>query len=681
MASVALAACGASSSNSDGGRPDSMAAPPEAAKPELGEWGIEVENVLESVDPGDDFFNYVNGSWIERTEIPDEFSSYSSFTILAERSEEQVRQIIKDAAASAPKTGTIEQKIGDFFASFVDVDAINKLGLKPIAEDLEFFASLQTHEDVARAMALPELGASSFIGAYVEIDAKRTQQYSLYITQAGLGMPNRDYYLDDKLADKRPKYKDYIETLLTLAEVPEPAQKAAAILDLETRMAEAHWEPAKRRNRDLTYNLKSVDELELYAPGAPWRVIFEAADLGDLEELIVREDDAIQKLAALFSETPVETWRAYLAFHHISSFASTLPSAFDQARFEFYSKELRGTIAQRERWKRGVGAVNGTLGEAVGQVYVARHFPPESKTQMVELVENVKRALSVRLDAIDWMSEATKVEAREKLGKFTTKIGYPNEWQDYSSLTVVRGDAYGNAKRATAFGWSEQVKKLGGPIDRNEWFINPQTVNAYYSPTRNEIVFPAAILQAPFFDPYADPAVNYGGIGGVIGHEIGHGFDDQGRKSDGDGMLRDWWTEEDKENYEVLAAGLGAQYETYEPFEGFSINPTLTMGENIGDLGGLNLAYEAYKLSLNGEEAPTIDGITGDQRFFLAWGQVWKRVAREEAIKAQVATGPHSPAKYRVNGIVRNMDAWYDAFEIESDDALYLPPEQRVRIW
>jgi len=684
---LALAACGGEDGrqtgdpNAEGRTPGALAGAGETPAPELGDWGIEIANIDETVDPGDDFYRYVNGKWLDTFEIPEEFSSYGSFTVLFERSEARVREIIEDAAAGETAPGSVEQKIGDFFASFTDVDAIDAAGLDPAADDLARIDALRTHEDVARAMASPGLNAGSFFGGWVDIDSKQTDRYIMYLTQAGLGMPNRNYYVDEQFADKRPKYRAYIEQMLRLSGVDDAAARAQAIYDLEERMALAHWEPAKRRNRDLTYNLKTAEEIAAFAPGAPWGAMFEAAGVGGQEEFVLREDDAIQALAAIFAETPVETWRDYMRFHFLMENASVLPAAYDEATFAFFGTELRGTPKQRERWKRGVSAVNAALGEAVGEVYVARHFPPASKTQMEALVANLKAALDARLDTLPWMSEATKEQAHAKLSKFTTKIGYPDEWQDYDSLEVTRGDAYGNARRAREFSWRDEIAKLGGPIDRTEWFMTPQRVNAYYSPNRNEIVFPAAILQAPFFDPGADPAVNYGAIGAVIGHEIGHGFDDQGRKSDGDGVLRDWWTEEDAANFQKLADRLGAQYATYEPIEGFPLNPELSMGENIGDLGGLAMAYHAYKLSLNGKAAPVLDGFTGDQRFFMAWAQVWKRQVREEALKRQIATGPHSPARYRANGVVRNMDAWYEAFGVGEDDALYLPQEDRVQIW
>jgi len=685
LASAAALALTACSQQSSDGAQDNAGSQPEAqaqnAAPELGDFGVETQYIDANIDPGDNFYRHVNAGWLDTFKIPDEFSSYGSFTVLFERSEERVRKIIEEAASGQNAPGSVEQKIGDFFASYTDVDAINAAGLDPISDDLAAIDGLASYEDVARLMARPDLSIDSFVGAFVDIDSKQTSRYIVYLTQAGLGMPNRNYYLDEKFADKREKYKAYIEEILSLAQTPDAAAKADAVYALEERMAGAHWEPAKRRNRDLTYNLKTEEELAAFAPGVPWAIMLEAAGFGAQNEFVVREDDALQNLAVIFAETPIDTWKAYLRFHHLSDNANILPEAFDDANFAFFGTELRGTPKKRERWKRGVAAVNGALGEAVGKVYVERYFPADSKQQMETLVANLRRSLDERLSSLPWMGDETKVAAHEKLEKFTPKIGYPDKWKDYSNFEIAAGDAYGNAKRSNAFQWDEQVSKLGGPIDKTEWFMNPQTINAYYSPNRNEIVFPAAILQAPFFDPGADPAVNYGGIGAVIGHEIGHGFDDQGRKSDGDGMLRDWWTNEDKENFQKLADALGAQYASYEPIEGFPIDPKLTMGENIGDIGGLAVAYHAYKFSLNGEEAPIIDGFTGDQRFFLSWAQVWKRVQREEALKNQIASDPHSPAQFRVNGVVRNMDAWYDAFEVTEGDDLYLAPEDRVQIW
>ncbi len=681
VAVFALTACGQNKDPQSGAEPDKTEMAAAATTPELGDFGVDLADIDPEVDPGDDFFRYVNGKWLDTFEIPEEFSSYGSFTVLFERSEDRVKSIIEDAAKSNARAGSLEQKIGEYYAAFLDTDAINAKGFDVVAGDFAKIDAAQTHEDIAALLGDPRIGADSPIGAFVSVDSKQTDQYAVYLTQAGLGMPNRDYYLDDKFADKRPKYVSYVEQALTLAGVEGAAAKAQAIMDVETKMAEAHWEPAKRRNRDLTYNLKTRDDLKAFAPEMPWDTAFAAAGLGDVGSFVVREDDAIQNLAKIFAQTPVETWKAYMKFHLLNVNSAVLPSELDDAAFAFFGTELRGTPKQRERWKRGVAAVNGAMGEAVGKVYVEKYFPASSKEQMQDLVANLRTALSQRINTLPWMGDETKSQAQAKLQKFTPKIGYPDEWRDYSDLTVTEGEAYENTLAANVFEWNWSISRLGGPVDKTEWGMNPQTVNAYYSPPRNEIVFPAAILQAPFFDPNADPAVNYGGIGAVIGHEIGHGFDDQGRKSDGDGVLRDWWTQEDAANFHVLTEKLGAQYATYEPVPGFHVNPELTMGENIGDVGGLAMAYHAYKLSLNGEEAPVIDGYTGDQRFFLAWAQVWKRLNREEALKNQVATDPHSPARYRVNGVVRNMDAWYDAFNVTEEDGLYLAPEDRVQIW
>ena len=692
VAALALIACDSQTTSSEApAEPQTRSATSESAAdqpataqpdgPELGEFGIELSDMNTEIDPGDDFFRYVNGQWLDSFEIPAEFSNYGSFTVLFERSEERVRQIIETAAENDAADGSIEQKIGDYYASYLDTDTINDKGLSVIEDDMAAIDAIETHEDVARAFGDPALGVDAPFSVFVNVDSKQPDRYITYISQSGLGLPNKKYFTDDEFASEREAYRAYLAQIMTLAGMDNAEARADAVYELEEDLADAHWEPAKRRNRDLTYNLVTADELADYAPELPWQVSMEAAGLGGETEFVLRENDALQESAQVFAETPVDVWKDYLKVHFLSDHASVLPSEFDEASFDFYSTTLRGVTEQRARWKRGVAAVNGTLGEAVGQVYVEQYFPPESKAKMEELVANLKTAFRARLENLEWMTEETKQEAFEKLDAFNTKIGYPDEWTDYSDLDVVAGDAYGNAKRAGVWAWNDMIEKLGGPIDRSEWYMNPQTVNAYYNPPMNEIVFPAAILQAPFFDPEADDAVNYGGIGAVIGHEMGHGFDDQGRKSDGTGLLRDWWTEEDAAHFEERAAQLGEQYATYSPVEGMFVDPDLTMGENIGDLGGLTMAYDAYKLSLDGEEAPVIDGFTGDQRFFMAWGQVWKRKYRPEELKTRLTTDPHSPSEYRTNGIVRNMDPWYEAFEVTEDDELYLAPAERVRIW
>ncbi len=676
IALIALGACG----KKDAAAPAPATNEARADAPELGAFGVDLTAVDAAVDPGDDFYAYVNGAWLKTFKMPDDYSNYGSFTVLRERSEERLKAIVESIPAKAP-AGTDEQRVRDFYASYLDVEAINAKGLAPLVNDFAMIDALATPEDFMAASFDPARRVTSPVGMWIGVDAKRPGQYAVHLTQSGLGMPNRNYYLEDRFADKRAKYRDFIAEILNLAAHPDAEGAADRIFAFERAIAGVHWEPAKRRIRTLTYNLKSVEQLEAYAPSAPWRAMFDRAGLSDLEEVVLREDDAVRNIAAIVAETPMETLRDYFRFHLINSNADVLPTAFDNAHFAFHSTELRGVPQQKERWKRATAAVDDAIGEAVGKIYVEKHFPAASKEQMVELVANLRTALGERLETLEWMSDETRAKAQEKLSKFTSKIGYPDKWRAYDGLEIVAGDAYGNAARAAKFEWDFKVSRLGGPVDRSEWGMTPQTVNAYYNATLNEIVFPAAILQPPFFDPNADPAVNYGGIGAVIGHEIGHGFDDQGRESNGDGVLIDWWTPADADRFRTRADRLGAQYATYEPIEGFPVNPGLTMGENIGDLGGLAMAYHAYKLSLGGEEAPVIDGLTGDQRFFLSWAQVWKRALRDEHLKNQIATDPHSPATYRVNGVVRNMDAWYGAFDVTPDDDLWLEPEERVSIW
>ncbi|NNU15087.1 M13 family metallopeptidase [Parvularcula sp. ZS-1/3] len=677
---LTLAACAEQAGDSASSKPDMEKA--EASNtPELGTFGIETADMKPEVDPGDDFFEYVNGKWLDTFEIPAERSSYSSFTALFERSEERIRKIIEEAAETDAPAGSVEQKIGDYYAAFMDTDAIEAAGLAPIQDELGLYRSAESHEDVALLMVKPDLGTRTPFGVGVSIDAKQPDRYSVYIGQSGLSMPDREYYLDEKFADKADAYKEYLVTILSAAGTENAEQAAADVFAFEMAIAEIHWTRAERRDRDKTYNKYTLAELEEMASGFPWQMMMSDLGIADQDYFVVSTPSAIEGAAEVFANTPVETLQNYMVASAVRSYASVLPKEIDDAVFAFFSTELSGVPEQRPRWKRGVSAVGGALGEAVGEVYVERYFPPESKAQMEELVANLRVAFSQRLDELDWMGEETKAEAQAKLEAFTPKIGYPDKWTDYSALEVSADSPVANIRENRIFNHEDSFSQLGQPIDKDEWFMTPQTVNAYYSSTRNEIVFPAAILQAPFFDPNADLAVNYGGIGAVIGHEIGHGFDDQGRKSDGTGALRDWWTEEDKARFQEKADALGAQYATYEPVEGYPLIPNLTMGENIGDLGGMAMAYAAYKLATEGQDVPVIDGFTGDQRFFMAWAQVWKGLYREEALKRQISTGPHSPGMFRVNGIVRNMDAWYDAFEVTEDDDLYLPEDERVAIW
>lgn len=653
-----------------------------ATKPRLGTYGIATENMDLSVKPGDNFFKFVNGTWLEKTEIPSDRSRYGSFSVLSDEAETRVRQIIEGAASKENPTED-EARIGNFYNSYLNTEAIEAKDMAPLGDNLKAIRSAKTHNDIAGLMADIEMGLSSPVSPYVYIDAKENENYIVYMTQSGLGLPNRNYYFDEteKGQTLRGAYVDYLTAMLTETGAENAKTRAENILAFETNLAEGHWEPVKRRDRDLTYNKMSRDELSAMAPGMPWDQFFNDIGLGSQDTLIVREKSAVINAAKVFKAASIDVLQDYLTVSLLSNHSDYLPARIGDANFEFYGKTLRGQEEQRPRWKRAVSAVNGTLGEVVGKVYVEKHFPPASKTQMNVLVENLRGAFKDGIDNLEWMGEETKKQAQYKLRKFNPKIGYPDKWELYDGLEVNPDDLIGTVKSARRWEWEDSIGQLGKPIDRDEWGMTPQTVNAYYNSILNEIVFPAAILDAPFFDPNADAAVNYGGIGAVIGHEMGHGFDDQGRKSDGDGVQRDWWTETDAKNYMARAETLAAQYSEFEPLPGEKLNGKLGLGENIGDLTGVTMAYEAYKRSLGGKEAPIIDGMTGDQRFFMAWAQVWAIKWKDEALSTQIKNGPHSPGEYRANGIVRNFGPWYDAFDVQPGDAMYLPPEKRVKIW
>lgn len=648
----------------------------------LGTFGIATEFIDSSVAPGDDFFQHVNGGWLDQTEIPSDRSRYGAFSILRDRSEVRVRDIIETAAKKSDPSAD-EKRIGDFYNAMLDVDRIEKQGLTPLKDDLERIAAAKTHDDILELMADARLGLDAPVAPYVYIDAKKNDEYIVYLTQSGLSLPNRDYYFDESERGQEilAGYKDLAETLLSEAGLENAEARAAAILEFETNLAEGHWTRVKMRDRDLAYNKMSIAELADMAPGLNWTKMMKSVGLGEQNTVIVRQPEAFENAAAVFGETSVDVLKDYLTVGLLSAHAAYLPKHIDDANFEFFGKTLRGQDEQRPRWKRGVSSVNGTLGEVVGKVYVGEYFPPASKSQMSTLVENLRAEFKDGIDGLEWMGDETKAQAQYKLAKFNPKIGYPDKWETYDGLSVDRDDLIGTIQSARAWEWQDQISQLGQPIDRDEWGMTPQTVNAYYNSILNEIVFPAAILDAPFFDPNADPAVNYGGIGAVIGHEMGHGFDDQGRKSDGDGIQRDWWTESDAEAYKIRAKLLADQYSEFEPLPGENLDGNLGLGENIGDLTGVTMAYEAYKRSLNGKEAPVIDGYTGDQRFFMAWAQVWAIKWKEEALSAQIKNGPHSPGEFRANGIVRNFQPWYDAFGVTPEHAMYLPPEERVKIW
>ena len=674
------------------------------SRDDWGRFGLDIASMDTDVHPGDDFYNYVNGTWMRDFEIPADRTRYGSFTLLAEKSEQRVKFIIEDLAAVKPDAATLEGKVAAFYNAFMDTDAIEAAGLTGAQPYLDRIAAMETRADLADIFA--SNGFAAPIGGWVDVDSKNTESYIFYLNQGGLGMGDRDYYLDDseKNLELRSAYKTMVTSLLSQAGYQDAEAAADMVIALETELAKAHWDRAAGRNRSLTYNKMSKADLVTLAGGFPAGRMIDGFGLSAQNEFVVRQvtptaeeiaeqdldAEALAKVggggvAGIFEVAntyDMDAWKAWLTMQFLSNNSAVLPEAVDSAVFDFYGKALGGQEEQRERWKRGVRTVEGAVGEAVGKVYAGEYFPAENKAAMDELVENLRTAMTANLSEIDWMGEATKVEAVDKLNKFTPKIGYTEKFETYDTLTVS-GDALTNALASGDWAYKDMISQLGEPIDKTQWFMLPQTVNAYYSPNRNEIVFPAAILQPPFFNLSADPAINYGSIGGVIGHEMGHGFDDQGSKSDGDGVLRDWWTETDLANFKARTDALVSQYNALCPLDDGEtcVNGELTLGENIGDLGGLSLAYKAYKMSLNGEEAPVIDGYTGDQRFFMSWAQVWRAKYREEATRRQLKTDPHSPPYYRVNGIVRNFDEWYEAFDIGPDHDMYLPPEERIRIW
>jgi putative endopeptidase len=650
--------------------------------PKYGTWGFDAAGMDPSVLPGDSFMRFANGAALDRMTIPADRTSYGSFNILSDLSENRMKAMIDGLVARTDLSpGSDEQKIADAYRSYMDIDRIEQLDAQPLAPYLAAIRAIDSHEAMAAHMGVRGRIGGSFFGTGITIDQKFPDRYVVSAGQGGLGMPNRDFYLLPVHAEKKVKYQAYVAEMLGMIGWDDPVGSAAVIVAVETAIAEAHWTPIESRNRDRTYNESSIQQLVSEAPGFDWVGYFDAGDLGDVARLVVRQNTAMPKIAAIFAATPIETLRAWQAFHTADGSAGWLSSRFETARWGFYSRDLAGQPEQRPRDKRAVGFTQGALGEAMGRQYVADYFPAESKAKMEELVANLVRAQRIRIENLTWMSPETKVEALDKLAKFTVKIGYPERWRDYSALDIRPDDLFGNGEREARFQWNYQLARLNQPVDKAEWGMTPQTVNAYYNSANNEIVFPAAILQPPFFDPDADPAINYGAIGGVIGHEIGHGFDDQGRKSDGNGVLRDWWTAEDAANFTALTTRLGAQYDTYEVAPGHNVQGGLSMGENIGDASGVAVGLEAYRLSLDGQPAPVIDGWTGEQRFFFGWAQVWQTKSRDEALKRQVAVGPHSPAEFRVIGPLRNVDAWYDAFDVQPGSRYYLSPEDRVRIW
>ena len=650
----------------------------------FGTWGIDTAGMDTSVDPGADFFDYVSGTWASTTEIPSDRSSYGSFLVLRDLSEARVRKLLEGYALGDPATGGDAAKIAALYHGFMDEATIEKLGAAPLQPHLDAIRAAADKDAIAALMGRRnESFGGTFFGAYVSDDQKNPDTYALYLSQSGLGLGDRQMYLDEKFAPQRERYVQYVAQMLELAGWDAPQANAERIMAMETKIANAHWTRAESRDRDKTYNPVELAHIEHTAPGFPWATFFKAAGVDYAERAVIRQGSAFPQIAQVFAETDLDTLKAWQAFHTTDNASPYLSKAFVDAEFDFRSKFLSGTPEQRPRWKRAVGYAESAMGEAIGRDYVQLYFPADAKAKMDDLVANVKAAMGARLEQLEWMSPATKAEAAKKLANFGLKIGHPDTWRDYTALQIANGDVFGNIQRASAFEWDYDRVRIGKPVDEAEWGMTPQTVNAYYSSVKNEIVFPAAILQPPFFDPDADPAVNYGAIGGVIGHEIIHGFDDQGRKSDGSGLLRDWWTAEDATQFEAEAAKLGAQYEAYEfpQLPDMHINGKVAMGENIGDLGGLTIALEAYRRSLDGKPAPVIDGFTGEQRLFMGWAQVWRTLWRDDALRQQLVNGTHSPGHIRAFAPLRNIDAWYEAFNVTEADPLYIAPEDRVRIW
>ncbi|NLF05484.1 MAG: peptidase M13 [Actinomycetales bacterium] len=655
--------------------------------------GIDTSTFDRAKKPGDDLFRHVNGTWLDSYEIPADRSRDGAFRRLYDQAELDVRAIIEDAAAKGESASGIERKVGDLFASFMDTGTVAAAGTAPLAEDLDLIRTAVGREGLVTALgALQRTGAASATGFWVDNDAKAPERYVVYLTQSGLGLPDESYYREPQHAETLAAYRPHVARMLLLggwsASQDDADDDAARVVALETRLAGAHWDVVKDREADLTYNPMTLAALAELAPGFDWAAWVRAlgAPEGALDQIVVREPDFAVELAKAWVEEDEGTWGDWLAYHAISARAAYLTDELVEANFDFYGRRLTGAQELRERWKRGVSLVEGAMGEAVGEVYVARHFPPSHKARMDELVANLVAAYRESITALEWMGEETRAKAITKLEKFNPKIGYPARWRDYDALEIDRTDLVGNVRRANAFEQDRELAKIGKPVDRDEWFMTPQTVNAYYNPGMNEIVFPAAILQPPFFDPEAEDAVNYGGIGAVIGHEIGHGFDDQGSKYDGDGRLEDWWTEEDRSEFEKRTKALIAQYDAYSPAQldgTHHVNGALTIGENIGDLGGLAIALKAYRIALGTplDEAPVIDGLTGTQRVFLGWAQAWQSKSRDEDAIRLLSVDPHSPAEFRCNGVVRNLDEFYTAFEVSTEDALWLDESERVAIW
>ena len=646
--------------------------------------GVEGSAFDPAVRAQDDLFRHVNGKWLAESQIPSDRPADGAFFKLRDQAEADLRKIIEEAAKAGDSASPDARKVGDLYASFMDEARANELKLSPIEGDLAAVRAIKDKAAFVPAMSsLQKTGVGGAFGAFVSTDDRKSDQYVVSMMQAGLGLPDESYYHDDKFAKIRDAYVAHIQKMFELAGLDDPKGSADAIMALETLLAKGHWDRVTSRDAIKTYNKFDREGLDKLAPGFDWDAWFSGFGAKGITEVVVAQPPYFTAMAEALDKEPIDSWKLWLTWNVLRSHAPLLSKPFVDESFDFYGRTLTGVPEQRPRWKRGVSAVEEVLGEAVGKLFVEAHFPPAAKEKMKKLVENLTAAYREDIQGLDWMGSETRAKALDKLAKFNPKIGYPDKWRDYSKLEIRRDDLVGNMKRSAEFEVAYQLAKLGKPVDRDEWFMTPQTVNAYYNPGMNEIVFPAAILRPPFFDMEADDAVNYGGIGAVIGHEIGHGFDDQGSKYDGDGNLKDWWTDADRKVFDEKAKKLIDQYGTFSPSQtpGQHVNGALTIGENIGDLGGLTIAHKAYMISLDGKEAPKLDGLTGPQRLFVGWAQVWRSKYRDAEITRRLATDPHSPPEFRCNGVIRNLQEFYDAFGVKEGDKLWLPADQRVRIW
>jgi putative endopeptidase len=670
-----------------------FAAGGDTTKPQYGAWGFDLAGAAFSTKPGDDFFRYANGSWLDKTQIPADKARYTLRLIMDDLIEQRLHELLETLAAKdTVGPSSLEDKVGAFYRSFMDQGRIQQLGAKAIAGELEDVKRAKTRADLAALMGrnATDFEYSAFY-YWIDVDLKDPTRYAFYLSQGGLGLPDRDYYLTPAFAEQKAAYQSYVATLLSLVNWPDAAARAKDVVDFETQVAAVSWTKTQQRDLVATYNPMSIDQLRKWALGINWSGFLANAQLKGLRRVIVQEKSAFPKISAVYAKTPLDTLRAWHAFHIADNAAPYLSDDFTEAYFQLHNKVLEGQQQQRARWKRAITAVSGadvdrgfgrfgTMGFGVGQLYTAKYFPPDAKSKIAALVANVKAAFRVRIENLDWMGDETKREALKKLDTYTIKVGYPDHPRDYSALRVRNDDLVGNVRQAAEADWAFFTSRFFGPVDRTNWDMTPQTNNAYNGSLR-DVVFPAGILQPPIFDASADPAINYGAAGAIIGHELTHGFDDQGRKIDASGALRDWWTASDARNFNLRAAALGAQFAEYEPLPGVKVNGELTMGENIADLGGLNLALDAYHASLKGAVAPQLDGFSGDQRVFLGWAQAWRGKVSDAFLRNQVVSDPHSPRQFRVIGPTRNIDGWYEAFKVMPGDNMYLASPDRVRIW